>query len=100
MKRSNTRTVTPCFIKPSSAEGIRETGSLVGEGLGAHVSCEASLVRIQPSPPVLMDTEYALLRQVEGAAVGSLRQKLLFICTSRVEESQDLFTKVFAEKCT
>lgn len=51
MKRSNTRTVTPCFIKPASTEGIRETGSLVGEGLGAHVSCEASLVRIQPSPP-------------------------------------------------
>ena len=73
MKWPNTRTVTPCFIKPASTEGIREAGSLVGEGLGAHVSCEASLVRIQPSPPRLT------LEDKSAGEVNVVRQSCLLL---------------------
>ena len=73
VKRSNTRTVTPCFIKPASVEGTRETGNLVGEGLGAHVSCEASLVRIQPSPPRLT------LEDKSAGEVNVIRQSCLLL---------------------
>ena len=67
--------------------------------LGAHVTCKAALVRIQPSPPRLT------LEDKSAGEVNVVRQSCLLLmvnllCTSRVEESQDLFTKVFAEKCT